>query len=119
MNPLSKTLVVIAVIVLVVGLAVGGYVGGWWLKADSTNRTTEIFNDSDQRQQALVNQAGDLVADINDIDVQITTATPETKAALQAQRKAVVTQFCETIGGVNDTVTVPATTSAAQAKECS
>lgn len=119
MNTLKVIFAGLGILLLVALICVGGYQLGWWLNKDGTNRQSEIYNDSFQRQNALVAEAGRTIADVKTIDVQIVTVTdPEVKATLAAQRKALVTQACETIGKFSGTVSVPASTTQFQTKEC-
>lgn len=119
MQAFKAVLVGLGIIALVALICVGGYQLGWWLNKDGTNRQSEIYNDSFQRQNALVAEAGRVIADVKTIDVQIVTVNdPEVKATLGAQRKALVTQACETIGKFSGTVSVPASTTQFQTKEC-
>lgn len=106
-------------LLVVAALAVGGWKLGWWMQEESTNRRTSIANDSLARQQALVDEVTDKAADLRRIDVQVTTATPEQAAALNAQRAAIVDQFCSAYGGLTNRITVSASVAALASQECS
>lgn len=110
--------VVIGAAVLVVAIAVGGWVGGWWLREEATNRTTAIANDSLARQSALVDSVLDRHRTALDIDVQLSTATPDQAAALHAQRTAVVNQFCDDYVQLTGRMTVPSSIDTFAAQEC-
>jgi hypothetical protein len=56
-------LVVIVGLLIVVGVAVGGRELEWWLKADNTDRQTEIDRDRAGTQTALREEARRTVAD--------------------------------------------------------
>lgn len=118
MSTAGKVLSVLVAVILIVGLAVGGWHLGWWLKEESTNRTTSIAEDSLARQQALIEDATDKAADIRRIDVQVATATPEQSKTLEAQRIAIVDQFCFSYGGLTGRLSVPASVDALAAQEC-
>ena len=71
MSTTSKVLAAIGGTILVIVLAVAAWQGGWWLKEESTNRTTGIANESLARQQARVDEVLDKAGTIAEIDVQI------------------------------------------------
>ena len=89
------------------------------MEEETTNRRARIDNDSYARQSSLVEDVLDKHRTALDIDVQITTATPEQAAVLRAQRIAVVAQFCDAFGQINQTVTVAPTVAAFADQECS
>ena len=105
-------------IALVVALAIGGWKLGWWASEESTNRRARIDNDSFARQAALREDATDKARTVADIEVQITSANESQKRVLVAQRGAVVDQFCNAFGQLQDTTTVPLSVVDLGRKEC-
>ncbi len=118
MSVLGKILAVVVGVALLVGLAVGGWQLGWWLKEESTNRTTGIANESLARQQARVDEVLDKAETIADIDVQLVQVTPEQAEVIEAQRAAVVEQFCDAYGGLTGRLTVPTSVDVLASEEC-
>lgn len=109
----------IVVAVAVVGLGIGMWHLGWFINKADTNKQSEIYNDSFQRQNALTATLSKNISDVSTIDVQIAQSdTPDVKVTLKAQRKAIVSQACETAGKLSGTVTIPASNQAFIAKEC-
>lgn len=109
----------IVALVLVVGLGVGMWHLGWFINKADTNKQSEIYNDSFQRQNALTATLSKNVSDVSAIDVQIAQSdSPDVKVTLKAQRKAIVSQACETAGKLSGTVSIPASNEAFIAKEC-
>jgi hypothetical protein len=81
-------------LVLVAVLIVLAWSGYWWVTRESTQRRAEISRSTFEFQQAHRDELVDLVAEIDDVDVQITAASGDTRAALTAQRAAMVSQAC-------------------------
>jgi hypothetical protein len=106
-------------VLLFIGVVVGGYQLGWWLKEERVNRDTSIANESLARQQARVDEVLDLADEIADIDVQIVLVTPEQAVPIQAQRAALVDNFCDAYGGLTGRLTVPQSVVTLNAQECS
>lgn len=104
-------------IIVIAALAVGGWQLGWWLKSETVNRNTAIANESLARQQALRTDVIHKYDDIMNIDVQIAQA-PEQAAVLNAQRKAEVTQLCDSYRQMTDRLNVDANIQTFTAKEC-
>lgn len=119
MSTPTRVLVALAGVVLAVAVAIGGWQLGWWMNEESVNRTARISNDSYARQSALVDDVLDKHRTALDIDVQITTATPEQASVLRAQRIAVVAQLCDSFGQIKTAVTVPTSVAAFASQECS
>ena len=111
-------LAALGVVILIVAIAIGGWQLKWWLAEETTNRTTGIANESLARQQARVDETLDKAATIADIDVQISLVTPEQATVLVAQRRAVVSQFCDAYGGLTDRLTVPTSVVTLSQQEC-
>jgi hypothetical protein len=109
---------VVAVLALVVGIAIGGYHLNWWLAEDTTNRRTAVVNDSLSRQQALLDEAIDKVADVGRLDLLLATATPEQTTAIRAQRIAVVEQVCSAVGRLTGRLEVPTSVVTFTSQEC-
>lgn len=110
---------VILVIAIFVGIAIGGQHLGLWMEEKATNKRTDIANDSLARQQAVLDNVQDKYRTAVDIDVQLSTATPEQAEVLSAQRKAVVVQFCDDFAILNpDKFTVPTNVANFAAQEC-
>lgn len=118
MKSLSVVLGVLLAILLLALLAVGGWQLGWWLKEESTNRTTGIANESLARQQARLDEVLDKAETIADIDVQVVLVTPEQAKPILAQRAAVVEQFCDAYGGLTGRLTIPTSIDVLASEEC-
>ncbi len=107
------------VLVALAGIGIGMWHLGWFINKADTNKQSEIYNDSFQRQNALVSTLSKNVSDVSAIDVQIAQSdSPDVKVTLKAQRKAIVSQACETAGKLTGTITIPASNQAFIAKEC-
>lgn len=102
----TTPLIVLGVILLAV-VSVGGYLLGWWIKEDSTNRTSRIKQQSYARQEALVDQILDDIAEAQD------PAIPD------AQRAAIVSQICASAAKVTGSIALPITATTFIAQECS
>lgn len=87
----------VGVVILLALIVVGGYLGGWWLQKDTINRQNRIDRHSYEVQQTYREKVIDAANTVADIDVQIAdpSVTQEQKDALEAQRRAVVTQGCD------------------------
>lgn len=108
----------IAATVLIVAIAIGGQELGLWMEEKQTNRRTDIANDSLARQQALLDSTQDKYRTATDIDVQLSTATPEQAKPLRAQRKAVVSQFCDDYVLLTNNLTIPTNMASFASQEC-
>lgn len=109
----------ILVLLALAGIGIGMWHLGWFINKADTNKQSEIYNDSFQRQNALTATLSKNVSDVSAIDVQIAQSdSPDVKVTLKAQRKAVVSQACETAGKLSGTVTISASDKAFIAKEC-
>jgi hypothetical protein len=118
MNTATKVAAGIGAALLTVLVVVGGYQLGWWLQEQGVNRTTGIANDSLARQQALVDTVLDKAETITDIDVQLTQVSPDQADVLEAQRIAVLDQFCNAYGGLTGRLTVPVSVDSLYMQEC-
>jgi uncharacterized protein HemX len=93
MNTAGKVLIGIAVAVIAVGIAVGGYLGGWWLQKDINNRSAHIRRTTFEQQTTYRDEMIRKIADVRAIDAQI-AQSPDARAELGAQRKAIVAIVC-------------------------
>ena len=94
-----KTGAVLGAIVLLVILAIGGWQLGWWMKSSATNHISHIYGQSYGAQSADIQEVQSLVTQIDGINVQLVApSTPVSeKAALEAQKAALVTQACSLV----------------------
>lgn len=111
---------VIATIILVVLVCVGGWFLYWKIAKAENDNNSEIYNNSYQRQTALVDEINRNISDVKSIDVQISYASgdPELSKRLSAQRAAVVTSVCNNIGKLSGTVTESNEIRLFASKEC-
>lgn len=94
---------------VIVGLIIGGWRLGWWMTARGTNYQNHIFQHSYGAQSAYKEQLRQAVVDIDAVAVQISDpSTPQSeKAALTAQRAAMVNQACDIASKVTDNALTP------------
>jgi aminoglycoside phosphotransferase (APT) family kinase protein len=118
MSVVGKVATALLAALIVVALAVAVWKGGWWVERESTNKRTAIANDSLARQQSLLDESVDTLADIRAIDAQVQFATPEQAKPLRAQRAALVTKFCKAAGGFTTRLTIPDAVSGFASEEC-
>jgi hypothetical protein len=96
MTKTTAVLAAILAVIVAVGIVVGGYLGGWWIRKDVTNRQQRIDRQNYGTQLGYQTALNEKITEIKGIDVQL--ADPRTpsyeKAALSAQRKALVDAAC-------------------------
>jgi uncharacterized ferritin-like protein (DUF455 family) len=94
---MKNAAVVVGGAIVVVAVAVGLYVGGWWITNDVTNRQAHVDRLNNGSQLTYRNEIHRKIADINGVSVQISApSTPaDEKAALTAQRAAMVAATCD------------------------
>lgn len=93
MNNVSRGLIAVVLAIVFVLVVVGGYLGGWWLKTDTTNRTSKLNRKSFEQQTTYRDEMIRRISDVQSIDVQI-AQSPELRPQLEAQRRAVVNIVC-------------------------
>jgi hypothetical protein len=106
----SKSKYVLAALVsllLLVGITVGGYQLHWWLRDQDANRSAQINQNSYGRQNALTEAVLREARDLTDQNIPA------------AQRTAIVAQLCDNAAKLTGSITLPASTQALIAKECS
>jgi hypothetical protein len=91
---LATTAGVIGAVVLAVTVSVGLFFLGWWIKEYSTNRNAEILQDTYGRQNALVEQ---ILDDIAEAEGNIPPA----------QRAAVIDGICDSAAKLTGSITLP------------
>lgn len=86
----------VVAIVVVICLCVGLYAGYWWLRRDVLNRGADIRRNGFEQQTTFRDQMTQKMADVAQVDAQL--ANPDLpadqRAALNAQRAAIVTETC-------------------------
>jgi glycerol kinase len=84
------TLAVLVVVVL--------YLGGWWVTKDSTDRSDQVNRSSYGFQQAQRQQLSNQITAVGSITSQLSdpAVANDQANALHAQRRAVLTQACQT-----------------------
>jgi hypothetical protein len=84
-------------LIVVALVGVGLYLGGWWLTADQTNRQAHVDRLNNGTQLAYRNEIHRKIADIDGVSVQISSPniSADQKAALTAQRTAMVSATCD------------------------
>jgi len=108
---------VIGVILLISLLAVGAWKVGWIFKEANTGQQSIVFNESYQRQQALVTSVDSQIQTVAGIDTQLAEPDAPTQQ-LQAQRIATVSSICQQSGRLTGTVTLSPSDRAFVTKEC-
>ena len=94
MKALRNTGAVILGLILVGVLVVGLFLGGWWLKEYGVNRNAQILQDTYGRQNALVEQILDDIA--------------EAEGNIPAnQRVAIVDLVCDSAAKLTSTIELP------------
>lgn len=92
------------VLLLLVGVGIGGRELGWWLKADNTNRQSNIDRKNFGSQLAYITKVQTTDKEVATINVQLSTpgVSAEQKDALGAQKIALVNQGCATANLIVD-----------------
>ena len=93
-------------IALVVGLAIGGWQLGWWMQAESVNRTAQISQDSYGRQNALTEA---VLRGINQL---------EDPNLPSVQRTALVNEVCFNAARLTGAIQLPQSATTFIAQEC-
>lgn len=105
--PLARsTFTAIGGVALVCAIGVGGYVGGWWIREDSVNRQARINQDSYSRQNALVEQVLDDIAEA------------QGPAIPNPQRLALIDQVCDSASKLTGSIELPRSAQTFIAQEC-
>lgn len=81
-------------LLVIVAVVVGGWFAGWWLKSANTDRQAEIDRQNYGSQLAYIKKVQSSATDVATINVQIASVTPDQKAALEAQKTAIIAQGC-------------------------
>lgn len=86
----------IAAVVVIASLLVALYAGFWWLKRDVFNRDAQIRRDTFEQQTTYRDEAIRKMDDISSVDAQLAdpALAADQRNALNAQRKAMVTDTC-------------------------
>lgn len=106
MNRTSNVTAALLALALLAALAVGGWQLGWWLKSESVNRNAKIQQDSYGRQNALVEQILDDVAEAQD---------PNLPAS---QRAAITDQVCDSAAKLTGSIQLTAGAASFIAANC-
>lgn len=86
---------ILAAVVTVAAIVLLGWLVGWWFTDQNINRESHALRNSYANQQTLRDQITQNIGNVLSISTQITeTSDPGTKAALKAQRVAVVNIVC-------------------------
>ena len=88
----------VVTVVLIAAVTLAGWQIGWWFKNENANREAHLIRNGYSNQQTLREQVTKNIGDVLAIDTQIAqlgTSDPTTKAALSAQRKAIVGMVCQ------------------------
>lgn len=89
------------VIPAIVGVAVlaaifvGGWKLHWWLANSTVNHQTQIIQNSDSNQRALVSDLTEKIGDVDNATVQMDGATGQQLADLHAQRLGFARLACQ------------------------
>lgn len=110
------TLLGVLGLVALFGLIFVGREFGWWLDKRGETRRTDIIDQSPARQAAFRDEVLDLHGEITDLDVTISSATEDQRAALDASRSALVDRFCVRYSQLSITMPISVTNLANQ--EC-
>ena len=95
MNVFKGVLAVLTGLVLLTAIVVGGWLGGWWLKGANTDRQADIDRGNYGSQLAYISKVQASDKEVAAIDLQIASISdPDQKAALKAQRVAIINQGC-------------------------
>jgi hypothetical protein len=113
------TVLVIVAVVAVAAVSVGVWQLGWFVTQKNVDRAGQVAQHSYSRQVGLTAQIDRDAATVADIDVQLTTATPDQTAALSAQRHAIVGSICDAASNLNDTAQPNRAAQSLIVKECS
>lgn len=81
-------------LVLLGALVLGGWQAGWWFAGHDINRQTNLIQNSDSNQRALVSDLTSKVASVEQITVQMDGASGLQLADLKAQRLGVANLAC-------------------------
>lgn len=82
---------------LVIALGIGLWHLDWFVQEKNVDKQTGIEDRSLSRQTALVTRVTNDATEIARIDVRVADS-PEVKASLTAQRKAIVVDMCDAAG---------------------
>jgi hypothetical protein len=112
MGPARKAVVfwtTVGGVVLVALVVVGGWQAGWWFHGQNVNRTSRLYQHSYGRQTALRDDISTKLGTVADITVQLgdTSISAGQRAALKAQRLAVVRIVCQDAEQVNTVTDLP------------
>lgn len=103
----------------VAALLIGIWHLGWFVEERNVDRRAGINNQSYARQSALQEEVLDKYRTVTDIDVQLAQASEDDRAALAAQRAAVVDQFCDAYNQLTDSAVVSDRVQSFATQECS
>lgn len=91
----TSTLSVIGVVLVVALVCVAVYLGGWWLTRDTTDRQARVNQRTYGRQNALVEQILDDIAEA------------ETAGLPPQQRAAIIDIICDSAAKLTDSIELP------------
>jgi hypothetical protein len=81
-------------LVLIAGIVIGGWQANWWFASHNINRQTQLIQNSDSNQRALVSDITAKIATVEQITVQMDGASGQQLADLHAQRLGVAGLAC-------------------------
>ncbi|MDQ2875638.1 MAG: hypothetical protein M3Y33_12925 [Actinomycetota bacterium] len=87
--------VVLALVIL------GGWQAGWWFAGQNASRQTELIQNGDSNQRALIADMTSQVANVETATAQIDAASGQQKADLEAQRLGFAAIACQDAEQVN------------------
>ena len=107
MSTTKNFLAGVAALLVVIGIIVGGYLGGWWLREDAVNREGDIrrnqFEVQETARDEVIRQATDIA--MIDVDLANPELSDQQRAALEGQKRAMITQLCNVASDITGSVT--------------
>jgi hypothetical protein len=112
MDTLKNAAALVLAVLLVIGLCFGGYQLYWAVAKDSTDKRTQVNDQSQGRQQALTTRVLRDIETVREIDDR------EDDGTSSARREALVESICINAGQLTGSVTIPPSASQFIAVEC-
>lgn len=89
-------------VVLLAAVVLGGWWAGWWFKEQNVEKQAHIFRKSYANQERLREDAGEKIAEVRSIEVQIGEVGAGETEQLEAQATAIASLACHDISQVSE-----------------